>query len=240
MEEKQERFEDKLQGLLGPKLALSPFQREQLARHWALVDDANRKMNLTAIRDEDTALEKHYLDSLYLLPHLKPGQKILDLGSGAGFPGIPLAIAQPEGHFWLLDSSAKRCRFLEECRQALNLPRLTVLCTRAEKAGQDKALRERFDLVLARAVAPLPVLLEFALPLVKPGGQFIAMKGPALDEELAAAENALEVLGAVLTSSEGFALPISQEQRRLAFFIKTAATPPKYPRREGMPEKRPL
>ncbi len=232
-------FKEKLFSLLPPGISLSSGDVEAMALHWHLIEATNRHTNLTAIKELDAAIQKHYLDSLFLLPWVNSDQRVLDIGSGAGFPGIPLAIAAKKSRFFLLDSSAKRCAFLEECRKKLGLENITVLNSRAEKAGRDKDLRETFKVVTARAVGALPVLLEYALPFVEIGGLFISPKGPALDEELAASPSALEILGGKYLESREYRLP-GGEIRRLAFFLKEAPTPLKYPRREGMPEKKPL
>ena len=222
------------------EIPLSQSQSEQMQDHWRMVWNYNQKVNLTAIKEDAQAAEKHYLDSLLLLPYLQAGMHCLDLGSGAGFPGIPLAIAFPQASWVLLESLQKRCLFLLEAKEALGLNNLELFCGRAEKAGRDTQYRGRFDLVTARAVASLPILLEYALPFLKVGGVFVAMKGPSLLEELEQSGKASALLGGSLVKTEEKTLPVSGETRTFALIQKTAQTPDKYPRREGIPEKTPL
>ncbi|MCL2817247.1 MAG: 16S rRNA (guanine(527)-N(7))-methyltransferase RsmG [Clostridiales bacterium] len=232
---------------LAAALAAAPFglvleerQLDALARHWRMVEEVNEKFNLTAILDQREAALKHYWDSLYLAKWLKPGGRCLDLGSGAGFPGIPLAIACPESRWLLLDSLQKRCRFLCEAIADLGLNQVEVRALRAEDAGTDPLFRERFDLVAARAVTSLPVLLEYALPFLRVGGLFLAMKGPAAEDELTASANALRLLGGAVKETARYRLPFTEESRSLIVVEKIASTPKKYPRFPGLPKKSPL
>ncbi len=217
---------------------LSTEQVGLLKEHWRLVEEGAKIMNLTAIRDEEAAAVKHYLDSLLVLPYLQ-GTSCLDIGSGAGFPGMPLALLRPEIKFVLLDSTGKKCRFVSDCAHALNLTNVTVYQGRAEEAARQKQLRAAFDTVTARAVASLPTLLEYVLPFLKTGGLFIAMKGPALQAELAQSKDALFELKAQIEQVLPKELP-GGERRLLALIRKTGQTPQKYPRSVGKPEKMPL
>ncbi|MDO4733409.1 MAG: 16S rRNA (guanine(527)-N(7))-methyltransferase RsmG [Bacillota bacterium] len=212
----------------------------RLARHWELVQEANSKFNLTAITEREQAVEKHYLDSLLALELLDslPGE-ICDLGSGGGFPGLVLAIARPERPITLVEATEKKCVFLEECAAELGLSQLQVVNARAEEAGRDPALRERFPLVTARALAALNVLCEYGLPLLAEGGTLLAYKGAGWEEEVAAAANALDLLNAGLGESRLYQLP-GGDQRCLLRVEKRGPCPEKYPRRPGMPTKRPL
>jgi len=238
-----------------------------LELHWRLVEKCNQTFNLTAIHDEAEAALKHYLDCLLLLPQLRvmiaeqqqlwrlatmDGQSLeeeeqppapmlyaVDIGSGAGYPGLVLALACPEIYWFLLESNSKKHSFLLMCISLLCIKNARALPWRAEVAGRQNFMREKLDLVTARAVAGLPVLLEYALPLLREGGTFIAAKGPALPVEEAAAAKALAVLGAEPSAKQEFTLP-GGEQRMIACYSKRAPTPDKYPRRAGMPEKRPL
>jgi len=232
-------FVQNLINILPAEVSLSQETAEILARHWQLVEETNRSLNLTAIRDEAAAIEKHYLDSLLLLPFLAKDAKVLDIGSGAGFPGMPLAIARPDCRVFLLEATAKRCAFMRKSIETLNIPNAQVVEARAEKAGRDLQYRENFDIVTARAVTALPALLEYCLPFLKVGGIFLAMKGPSFEAELSAAENALKVLGGEYLGNEKFDLP-GGDERRILKIRKIAPCGEKYPRREGMPEKRPL
>ena len=224
---------------------LTPEIRETLTRHFALLTAANRRFNLTAITDPAAAAVKHYADSLALLPRLDElagaaaDPALADLGSGGGFPGLALAVARPELPVVLLEAAQKKCQFLADCAAALALPAVQALPLRAEDAGRDPAFRGRFAFVTARAVAELRVLLEYALPLLRPGGRFFAYKGAAWAEEVAAAQNAARLLGGEFAEPLRYTLP-GGEQRAVVEIVKTGATPDKYPRRPGMPEKRPL
>jgi 16S rRNA (guanine527-N7)-methyltransferase len=210
--------------------------------HYALLQEHNPRAGLTSLTDPVEIALKHYLDSLtcLLLRDLAPGEHVADLGSGAGFPGLVLAIARPTTHFTLVDSSTKRTSFLRAAADSLNLRNATVLTTRAETLGRDPAHRERYDLVLSRALAPLPVLLEYSLPLARLGRHVLAMKGPEADAELAASDRALSLLGGRLTQIRHLALPLSFGSRTLLLFEKTDPTPPRYPRRPGIPSRRPI
>lgn len=213
---------------------------ERLARHWELVQEANRKFNLTAITERETAVEKHYLDCLLALDALDalPGP-LCDLGSGGGFPGLVLAIARPERPITLVEATEKKCAFLEECAGELGLSQLRVVNARAEEAGRDPALREQFAVVTARALAAMNVLCEYALPLLEQGGSLLAYKGAGWEEEAEAAANALSLLNGGLQGHSLYQLP-GGDQRCLLRVEKTGPCPEKYPRRPGMPTKRPL
>ena len=176
---------------------VSAAQADQFQTYMELLLEWNEKMNLTAITQPEEVVEKHFLDSLTLLawPKLKQGAKVIDVGTGAGFPGIPLKIMRPDIDLTLLDGTMKRLNFLGEVCAALKVSARRVH-KRAEEAGLDKTMRERYDLATARAVASLPVLAEYCMPLIKMKGHFIAMKGPGAEQELEEAANALETLGA--------------------------------------------
>ncbi len=223
-----------------PQMAvLSEEQLAQLALFGGLVLQANQKINLTAIKEPKEFAQKHIIDSLSLLPHMVEGAKTLvDIGSGAGFPGLPLAIALPELQVTLLESVEKKCRFLAEAVAILRLPNVKIVVGRAEEYGQKKG-RGQFDLATARAVSELPVLLEYALPLLKKGGSFVAYKGPKAQEELAQARGALAKLGGGFYVSFPYTNG-SAEQLILLQFVKEEETPAAYPRKAGIPKKNPL
>ncbi len=200
----------------------------------------NGKINLTAITEPKEIVEKHFLDSLTLLQacQIKPGAKVIDVGTGAGFPGIPLKIMRPDIQLTLLDSLQKRLNFLAEVCKALGIESQRIH-KRAEEAGLDKKIRESFDLATARAVAPLPVLCEYCLPLVKMKGYFVAMKGPGAQEELDASAHALNLLG----GDEVHLVPIEDfgaGERNLIVVRKKSFTPKGYPRHGGTITKHPL
>lgn len=210
---------------------------EKLDRYAQLLVEWNEKMNLTAITAPDEIVQKHFADSLTALPLLPEteGISLVDVGTGAGFPAIPLAIMRPDLKVTLLDSLNKRLIFLQEVCKELGLGAVTVHA-RAEEGGQDKSLRETFDVATARAVAALPVLSEYCLPFVKVGGRFIAMKGPESDNEVTAAARGITLLGGGKPVCHRLLLPaqpkagVEQLDRRLFVITKEKHTPPAYPR----------
>ncbi len=211
-----------------------------LEQHWQLVMERNAVVNLTAITDQAAVISKHYLDCLLALPYLSASGKALDIGSGGGFPGLVLAIAQQRLFWTLVESVNKKADFLRQAASKLSLSNVTVVAARAETIGRDGAYRGNFDLVTARAVAELASLLEYALPLLKIGGRFIAYKGPDAAMEAAHAGNALDILGGKIVDVIDLQLPFGGVRRSIVIIEKIIATPDKYPRREGMAVKRPL
>ena len=204
--------------------------------------EANQKTNLTSIVAWDEMVIKHLLDSLVLLktPWWREKGSLLDVGSGAGFPGLPLALLFPEKPVFLVEANTKKVRFLESIKKEQGLTSLNILSGRAETLARQPSYRETFSLVIARAVARLPALLELTLPFCRVGGFFIAYKGPRAREELAEAQKAGQILGASFVSSYLYQLPRDKGERILLVFKKISVTPEKYPRRPGIPEKRPL
>lgn len=202
----------------------------------------NEDINLTAITDPESIEMRHFLDSLsvMLAVPITPGQRVIDVGTGAGFPGLPLRLVFPYIDLTLLEATAKKTAFLDHIVKRLKLNNVRIINTRAEDAGQDTATREQYDLVLARAVAQMPVLVEYLLPLCRIGGRCVALKGENAQVELQQAENALRILGGHLEKIIPVELPQVAETHHLAVIEKVAATPPHYPRRPGMPSKRPL
>lgn len=215
-------------------------QGEQFQRYWELLVEWNEKMNLTAITQPEEVVEKHFLDSMTLLSwgKLRQGARVIDVGTGAGFPGIPLKIMRPDIDLTLLDGTQKRLNFLGEVCRQLHISS-TRVHRRAEEAGLDKTMRERFDLAVARAVAPMNILAEYCMPLIKMKGHFIAMKGPGGSEELREADHALEVLGSGEPEVLTFTLPQAGE-RQLIVCQKLRFTPKGYPRHGGTIGKHPL
>ena len=221
---------------------LSPLRpdlsAEQLAlfeTYYAMLADWNTRVNLTAITEPEDVAKKHFLDSLTAAPYLKLGANIVDVGTGAGFPGLPLLIFRPDLRVTLMDSLQKRLTFLEAVLKELKLT-AELVHARAEDAGQNPRYREKFDVALTRAVSALPVLCELTLPLVKVGGLSIAYKGDSA-EELAASGNALSVLHA---TAERVVIPADYGARELVVLTKTGITPKQYPRKAGTPSKNPL
>lgn len=225
-------------------LSLDETLTKALALHWQRLLEANTRFNLTAITNEDAATDKHYLDCLLageaIAPLINAGDTVADIGSGGGFPGLILAAARPELYVTLIESSRKKAEFLEECAAALGIVDLAVFSCRAEDAGRQPDLRGSFSAVTARAVSELSVLAEYALPLLAPNGVFFAMKGPCPREETEKAAGALDLLGGVVEETRYYTLPFSREKRSVVILRKTAPTPDKYPRRPGIPVKRPL
>lgn len=221
-------------------IKLTEEQAGQFQRYMELLLEWNERVNLTAITEPRDIVEKHFVDSLTVLSAcpLKEGAKVLDVGTGAGFPGLPLKIVRPDLQVTLLDGVNKRLNFLGEVCQALGLPCRRVH-KRAEEAGLSKEMRESFDLVTARAVAALNVLSEYCLPLVKMKGFFVAMKGPGAGLELEQAENALRLLGGDQVKVMPVQLPEAGE-RNLVVVRKLRFTPRSYPRHGGTITKHPL
>jgi 16S rRNA (guanine527-N7)-methyltransferase len=201
----------------------------------------NKNINLTAITDDRDIIIKHFIDSISVVPYIgKDLKKVIDVGTGAGFPGIPLKIIKKDLNVTLLDSLEKRTKFLNEVIEKLDLKNIEVIHSRAEDKGVSGDFREKFDLALARAVANLPVLLEYCLPFVKTGGTFIAMKGSDIQEELDNSKKALEILGGEIKDVIKFNLPSTDIKRNIIIIKKFRHTPTKYPRKSGKPSKAPL
>lgn len=219
---------------LGPNISEEEIKKLETFKDMVL--EKNRVMNLTAIAEEDFYL-KHFVDSLKLLEFEKLEGRVLDLGTGAGFPGIPLAIMLPEVDFLLMDSLKKRIGFLEEVVDRLGLKNVKLLHSRAED-GARKEYRESFDYVVTRALASLPLLLEYTIPYLKTGGILYAYKGIKVDQEIEEARRALDILGAEV--EEIYSYKLEDEDYRIVKIKKSKATPKKYPRRAGLASKEPL
>ncbi len=216
---------------------------ERLRCYFALLMDWNTRMNLTRITGEEEALDAHFVDSLIALtvPGLIPQQgSLIDVGTGAGFPGMVLALACPGLQVTLLDSLQKRLDFLDAVREAVAADHVTLVHVRAEDGARKPELRERFDLAAARALAPLPVLAEYLLPYVKVGGMALCWKGPALNDEIAAGQRAAKLLGGETEDPVAVDIPGRDWQHSLLPIRKTGRTAPVYPRRAGLPSQRPL
>lgn len=225
-------------------LDLTPYMLAAFQTYYEELIAWNERANLTAITDYREVQIKHFLDSLSCLLVLEglPLERWrgLDIGAGAGLPGLPLKIARPQMGMALLEAKKKKVGFLEHMVERLELPGVKIIRGRAEELGQKQGHREGYDLVLARAVATLPVLLEYALPLCRLAGIFLAQKGPDIKGELETSQVALKVLGGRLREVRGLELPHSMGRRNLVVVEKVAPTPEKYPRRPGVPAKRPL
>lgn len=217
-------------------------QAAQFARYHELLIEANAKFNLTRVPDElREAVDRNYLDCISPLAHDFPAdvRTLVDVGSGAGFPGIPLSIMLPDVHVVLIDALDKRVKFLQSVIDELHL-NAEAIHARAEDAAKRADLREQFDIATARAVAATNLLAEYLLPFVKVGGRMLALKGPSLDEELAEAAYAFEILGGRVERVASAEIPGRDWSHRLAYIEKVTPTPAKYPRKPGMPEKKPL
>ena len=218
-------------------IVLEPAELEQLAAYLQLLYEANQRMNLTAVRDPDEAWNRHLLDSLSLLPLLQSVEagRVLDLGSGGGLPGIPLAITMPQVHFMLLEATGKKATFLSETAGALGLDNIEVLDERAETIGEPGCVhRGAWDVVTARAVGPMNVLLELAVPLLVEGGLLLAIKGERAKSELAEASAALRVLKSRVVETR------RASTGTIVVIEKVDRTPADYPRRPGEPKRQPI
>lgn len=225
----------------GMGLELSPRAAEAFMVYKDLLLDWNTRMNLTAITEEKEVMEKHFADSLSAAIGFDlAGKRAIDVGTGAGFPGLPIKLAFPEVDMTLLDALQKRLDFLAEVQTTLGITGLTLIHARAEDGGQDPALREAFDVCFSRAVAALPVLAEYCLPFVKVGGYLVALKGPDGEREAAAAQNALKILGGTVREMKAVTIPGTDLAHTLVVVEKIAPTPKKYPRNAGKIKKSPL
>ncbi|MGX7092723.1 16S rRNA (guanine(527)-N(7))-methyltransferase RsmG [Hutsoniella sourekii] len=221
---------------------LSETQLEQFKRYFELLIEWNNKINLTAITEESEVYLKHFYDSLmplWMTP-ITDNQSLCDVGAGAGFPSLPMKIIRPDLQVTIIDSLNKRINFLKLLVDELGLDHVNLVHARAEEAGQDPLYRGQFDIVTARAVASLNVLSELCLPLNKKGGYFLALKSQASEDELKAAQKAIQVLGAKYEGMKQEELPVEGSERTILVIRKTLETPNKYPRRPGKPNKQPI
>ena len=234
-----EKFKNGLQQL---HIALSEKQMEQFLQYYELLVEKNKVMNLTAITEFDEVVEKHFLDSVSLTQQLDLHQplKVLDLGTGAGFPGIPLKIVFPELEITLMDSLNKRVLFLQDVISSLQLENIEAVHGRAEEAARNKKYRESFDLCVSRAVANISTLSEYCLPFVKIGGSFISYKSSTIEDELEDGKKGIAILGGKEKDVYKFTLPDSELQRSFVIIEKEKKTPKAYPRKAGTPSKEPL
>lgn len=223
-------------------ISLSSAQTEQFLIYYEMLVEKNKVMNLTAITEYDEVLKKHFVDSLSLIKafDLRKPASLIDVGTGAGFPGLALKIAFPDLKVTLLDSLKKRLSFLDEVIERLQLCGVTTEHGRAEDAAKNIAFREQYDICVSRAVANLSTLSELCIPFVKTGGCFISYKSEKVSEELNTAEKAIALLGGRVEKQEEFRLPSSDIYRNLFVIRKEKKTPVKYPRKAGLPAKEPL
>ncbi len=221
-------------------LSFTERQLEQFSRYYELLVETNKVMNLTAITDAREVAVKHMIDSLLAWEAGMEGKLLADVGTGAGFPSVPLKIYCPGLKVVLIDSLGKRLKFLQQVIDELGLQDIYCEHLRAEDAGRSKKHREKYDLVTARAVARLSVLSEYCLPLVKKGGCFIALKGSRYADEITEGSEAVKILGGKIISAEPVKLPGLDDGRAIIKISKIKTTPAQYPRKAGTPEKQPL
>lgn len=219
---------------------LSDKQENQFEKYMRLLVEWNEKVNLTAITEHDDIILKHFVDSLTIEKYINNGASVIDVGTGAGFPGIPLKIYNESLDVTLLDSLNKRINFLNEVIKELDLEKIKTIHLRAEDGGKDKMLREKFDVATSRAVANLSTLSEYLLPFVKVGGEAICMKGPNVEDELKDAKKAIKILGGEVEKNEKIVLPNSDIERNIIIIKKVKPTPKSFPRKAGTPSKAPI
>lgn len=235
-----EAFAREVYTLMG--MALTAQQLEYFGRYYDALQVWNEKVNLTAIRGEEAVRVKHFLDSLTCYPFIREpaSARVIDVGTGAGFPGLPLKIVHPEIQLTLVDSVGKKLDFCREMVEQFELSRVEIIQARAEDLGRQETHREQYDWALARAVAQMPVLAEYLLPLVKVGGAILAQKGETAPQEVNTASRAVALLGGRFRPLVAVGLPGITEKRFLVIADKVRPTPEKYPRLAGTPARKPL
>lgn len=223
-------------------LELSQDQLAAFHTYYNLLVDWNNKINLTAITEPDEVAVKHMIDSLscYDAAVFTPGCSVIDVGTGAGFPGLPLKMIHSDIKLTLLDSLNKRVNFLQQVVDSLQLKEVAVIHSRAEEGAKQKLYREQYHVAVSRAVARLNVLCELCMPFVKPGGYFVALKGAQYQQEAEEAKRAIEILGGKISHIQPVKLPGLEDVRAVIFIKKVHSTPAAYPRKPGQPEKKPL
>ena len=221
-------------------VSLNEKQMNQFYNYMTLLLEWNEKMNLTAITKPEAIILKHFVDSMTIAKYIEDGARLIDVGTGAGFPGIPLKIIREDIEVTLLDSLNKRINFLKEVIQQLVLTKIEVVHSRVEEFGKNKDNREKFDCATSRAVANMSTLAEYLVPLVKLNGSCISMKGSNIEEEIQQSKNAILLLGGKIEKIERFQLPRSDMDRNVVVIRKIKHTPAKFPRKPGMPAKEPI
>ena len=223
------------------ELDITDTQLQQFDDYYRFLVEKNKVMNLTTIIEKEDVVLKHFIDSIYIMKYTDfDEKKVIDIGTGAGFPGLPLKIAYPDTEVVLFDSLNKRIKFLDEVIAQLGLKGISTVHGRAEDGGKSKELREQFDVSVSRAVADLSVLSEYNLPFVKVGGYFVAYKSGEIDEELEKSKKAISILGGQIEKVDKFKLPETDIERSLVYIKKVKNTPKKFPRKAGLPAKEPI
>lgn len=238
--EKEEFFIEMQEKSKDLSISFSVEQLEQFFEYMKLLLDWNERMNLTAIIEPNEIILKHFIDSITILKEIEDNSKIVDVGTGAGFPGVPLSIMNPTFKITLVDSLNKRLIFLQEVVKKLRLKNIEIVHARAEELGQNKKYRESFDIATSRAVANLSTLSEYLIPLVKINGKVISMKASNAKEEIDEAKKAINVLGGKIEKIDEFNLPRTNIGRTIIVINKEKTTINKYPRKAGMPSKEPI
>jgi len=221
-------------------IGLDEQKLEKFKKYMELLLEWNEKINLTAITEENEVILKHFVDSMTVLKYIDESASIVDVGTGAGFPGVPISIVNDNINVTLVDSLNKRINFLQEVISEINLSNIKAIHSRAEEFGQNKEHREKYDISVSRAVANLSVLVEYLLPLIKVGGKCICMKGSEVEEEITNAKFAIKELGGKIELVDEFCLPGTDIKRNIIVIRKEKETPKKYPRKSGTPSKQPL
>ena len=226
--------------LIELNIELKEKQINQLYDYMNLLIEWNKKINLTAIIEPKEIILKHFVDSLTISKYINEKSTLIDIGTGAGFPGIPLKILRDDINITLVDSLNKRIKFLDEVIEKLNLDNIKTVHGRAEEIGRNTEYREKFDYATSRAVANIATLSEYLIPLINKNGKCIYMKGPNIDDELEKGKNAISVLGGIIVNKDEFELPYSDIKRTIIVIEKIKNTSAKYPRKAGMPAKEPI
>ena len=231
---------DFVQRLKDFNIKINDEQIKKFMNYMNLLLEWNEKINLTAITQPEEVKLKHFVDSLTVLKYINDDDKVIDIGTGAGFPGIPLKIMKENTKITLLDSLNKRINFLNIVIETLNLRNIQAIHGRAEEIARNKLYREKYDVAVSRAVANLSTLSEYMLPFVKVGGKCICMKGANVNEEIEKAKNAIKELGGEIERVDNFYLSDNDNERNIIIIRKVKETSSKYPRKAGMPSKEPL
>ena len=222
------------------QIKLNDKQLMQFYKYMNLLIEWNKKINLTSIIEPEEIIIKHFVDSVIISKYIEKGLKVIDVGTGAGFPGIPLKIVRDDIEIVLLDSLNKRVNFLNEVIKDIKLEKIQTIHARVEEFAKNKKYRENFDAVISRAVANMSTLSEYMLPLTKVGGKMLSMKGPDFEKEIENSKKAISILGGEIEKIDEYQLPKTEMKRSIIIVEKVKNTPQKYPRKPGTPAKEPI